>query len=232
MKRIALIVFALSCIGARLFDDASSDFLRHTAQVDITLPWTVCAWFRTNDLGSDRLVFWTGDNSSGNDDFELRYDSGELISWRIDDGSSTSAFTSAGSVIINTWHHSCATEIAVDDRAILIDGGDKGTDSVSISPAAGHQTSIGVEDDGSPTRYWSGDIAHVAVWSVTLSDAEIVTLSNGFSPMRVHRDELIAYWPLNGQSTEPDVIGTLEMTVTGTTVVEEPPNVRGMIIAP
>lgn len=69
----------------------------------------------------------------------------------------------------------------------------------------------------------SGRIGHCAIWNASLSDQEIETLAQGVSPLRVRRDALVAYWPVNGQSPEIDIVGGINLTVNGTTVAEEPP---------
>ncbi len=63
----------------------------------------------------------------------------------------------------------------------------------------------------------------MAIWNVALTDSEIATLAEGVSPLRVRRDALVYYCPIGGQSPEIDIIGGVNMTVTGTTVDEEPP---------
>jgi hypothetical protein len=78
----------------------------------------------------------------------------------------------------------------------------------------------------------AGRIAHLAVWDKALTDAEVLTLSNGFSPLGIQRNNLIAYWPLNGQGPEPDIIGKKNLTIVGApTVVNEPP-IPKTLIAP
>ncbi len=87
--------------------------------------------------------------------------------------------------------------------------------------------------DGAPTNAFDGFIGHGALWNVALSDAEIASLANpGVSPLRMRRDSLVAYWPLNGQSPEIDIVGRKDLTLFGApTVAEEPPN-SWSIIAP
>ena len=78
----------------------------------------------------------------------------------------------------------------------------------------------------------SGDIAHVAVWDVVLTDDEVATLAEGISPLRVRRGSLIAYWPVGGQSTERDIVGGLNMTVNGTPTQSEEPPIPYSVVSP
>jgi len=91
---------------------------------------------------------------------------------------------------------------------------------------------IGAGSGGSGTENpFDGDIGHCVIWNVGLSAREIKSLSNGISPLQIRSESLLAYWPLNGQSTEPDIVGRFNMTVNGTTVSKEPP-ISNSIIAP
>lgn len=44
-------------------------------------------------------------------------------------------------------------------------------------------------------------IAEVALWSMALSDADVLALSRGLSPLRMHPEALVAYWPLLGRNS-------------------------------
>ena len=78
---------------------------------------------------------------------------------------------------------------------------------------------------------FDGDIGHVHIRPIALSGGEVASLGAGLNP-RSMPVGLVAYWPLNGQSPELDIVNHLNMTVTGTTIVDEPPNIRSAIVAP
>lgn len=78
----------------------------------------------------------------------------------------------------------------------------------------------------------SGDVAHVALWNVALTDDEVASLAAGVSPLRMRRDALIAYWPVGGQSPEPDVVGGFDLVVTNGPVQSEEPPIHSSVIAP
>lgn len=81
---------------------------------------------------------------------------------------------------------------------------------------------IGAGSGGSGTENpFDGDISHVGVSSIALSENEIISASNGINLLQV--GQWVSYWPLNGQSPEADIIGGHNMTVNGTAVSEEPP---------
>jgi Concanavalin A-like lectin/glucanases superfamily len=91
------------------------------------------------------------------------------------------------------WHHACAVFTSASSRAAFIDGGNKATNSTSITPSGIVQTGIGASIIGSA----NGSLSDVAVWNVALTDAEVAALARGMSPLFVRPSGLIAYWPLD-----------------------------------
>lgn len=124
---------------------------------------------------------------------------------------------------VGTWHTGAFQEISNVSRGSLLDGANKGTDTTDVIPKSIDTTSIGQVDDGSPGDRFSGDIGHYAIYDAALSDAMAATYHAGVNPLRIQPDNLVAYFPLNGNAGK-NLLGTgFDMTVTGTTVVEEPP---------
>ena len=70
----------------------------------------------------------------------------------------------------------------------------------------------------------AGNIAHVGIWNVALTDGEVAMLASGLSPQRVRPQSLIAYLPFLGRdSPEIDIVGGKTFTVNGaTTSANEP----------
>ena len=222
---------------ARLFDDATPDFLEADIATFTAAPFTISAWFRSDDL-SDTLVkvlYFCGDKDVEDEHWDVGMEEAaksNTIQLRAKTASSSSQASTTTSPSINTWHHACTVAASATDRAAFIDGGSKGISVTNRIPAGADRTSIGRRGDSTPTREWSGDIAHVAVWNVALTDDEVATLAEGISPLRVRRDALIAYWPIGGQSAEPDIVGGLNLTVNGTPAKSEEPPIPYSIIAP
>jgi hypothetical protein len=217
---------------SRLFDDATPDYLQSDTAIVSAAPMTVSAWIRLDDLSSDQVFFWCGDKDDPTEAFTLQFDNSNQIEWRTIDGSGGARASTSTGVTIDTWHHIAGTEISTTSRAAWIDGGSKGTNSSTRSPSGTDRTAIGMSRDSSPSRETSGNIAHVAVWDAVLSDSEIASLAAGVSPLRIRRGSLIAYWPLNGQSPEIDVVGSLNLTLFGPPTVDFEPPVPFSIIAP
>lgn len=92
---------------------------------------------------------------------------------------------------------------------------------------------LGAEDiTGSPARFLNGRLAEVAIWDVGASVGERKALAAGVPPPLAKPGGLKAYWPLLGDSPEPDYSGNRNSgTLTGTTVANHP-GVRTLLWVP
>ncbi len=195
-------------------------------------PFTFCAWAQVPDSPADHAVFFLGSSVTALNNWNLLFHATGVLRYRITSGAAT-VNVDNGAFATDTWHHVAITEHASDDHRVFLDGGPPTTNAVAVTPAGVDRTTIGRQDDSTPTNAFDGFIGHGALWNVALSDAEIASLANpGVSPLRMRRDSLVAYWPLNGQSPEIDIVGRKDLTLFGApTVAEEPPN-SWSIIAP
>ena len=213
---------------ARLFDDASYQNLFVTSTPVSNYPLTMACWLNCDDISYDQIVFTVGDKDVSNHYHALMVNEVSGITYlqsRVIDGGAPANANTTASISANTWHHGCIVHASLTDRAVLLDGGSKGTDTTSRTPANLDAVRIaGRIDDGSLQPY-SGAIAHAAIWNAALSDSEVALLASGVSPLLVRRDALVAYWPLLGD--DRDVIGQYHMTsVNGPTWTAFPDLVR------
>ncbi len=89
--------------------------------------------------------------------------------------------------------------------------------TTTVSPTSIDRTFIGRLADSTPNWEWDGHIAHVAVWNVALTSAEMLMLARRVSPFLVRPGSLIHYWPITGvHSPELDLVGGFHMTVEAT----------------
>ena len=212
---------------ARLFNDAALDRLVYTGAAAVTgVPLTMACWFYCDDATQQLALVSIGDTAGGDNWIVLRVngeDVGDPVQAAVANVSGAVASSSTG-YSVNTWHHAAATFTAVDNRAAYIDGGSKGTDTTSITPAGLDATGIGVRVKSSNDTHFSGRIAEAAIWNVALSDAEVAALAKGFSPTLMRPDTLVGYWPLFGNdASELDRWeNRFDMTVTGATKADHP----------
>ena len=209
---------------ARDFDDTNPDYIDFgdPSYLDITGDITLSIWVRTDNLVEMKALAKWSDSPA-----QFSY----LISILADGTAQFATFTGGTDLVAGTtdlddgeWHHIVGTYDGSDIR-IYVDGveenstGASGSIDTSTVPL---RLGAGSGDAGSENPF-DGELGHCAIWDVALTDQEILSLANGISPLRIRRDNLVYYCPINGQSSEPDVVGGASGTVTGTTVVEEPP---------
>lgn len=133
----------------------------------------------------------------------------------------------------NVWHHAAATfrhAAGTTYVEVWIDGGSKGTNSNSSNSFRSlDRTCINWIGDSTPIySSHNNEMAEVAIWNRELTDSEITSLSNGFSPL-MFRSSLVAYWPLGGitkNDADKDIVGGFNMTAFNTpTTADHPPGI-------
>jgi len=210
---------------ARLFNDASSEFGVNTSVSISAMPLSMACWFNTNDLDVNEILISLADSAVGDHWFALGINGSEagdpVQAWKRGGSSSVARTTTTPS--INTWHHACGTFASATSTIAYLDGAGKHEETTSITPSSIDVTAVGGIRDVSPGQYWSGLIAEIALWNVTLTDAEVAILAVGYSPLFVRPGNLVNYWPLIGRtSPEIDVVGGVNFTLTGTVVANHP----------
>jgi hypothetical protein len=210
---------------ARDFDQ-SNDYIVIGDHDGLDLPWpfTICAWIAPDDAGQQsngRIIDKGGGNLSSGWTF-LTDGSQQLVLY-VNGGSGGNALGSgSGDVNYGVWQH-VAVAYGTDGSAhFYTDGTDAGTDTGGSSPTANTQAVwIGARANDS-NREFDGKMAHIQLFDVELTQAEIATLM--YRPGAIPRG-LVAWWPIVGSSTEPDWGGGgyNSTSISGTTVADGPP---------
>ena len=205
---------------ARLFNDAASEFLENTASAPVTAaPFTMACWGNSDSTTATQTAIQIQDKDAAGARWNLEFDgtnpADELNFNIIAGGLGTSASTTTG-YTANTWHHAAAVEASATSHAVYIDGGNSGSSSTSKAPAGADSISVGRAGDSTPNNYFSGLLAEVAVWSVALSAGDVAQFADPVSALLVRPESLVFYCPIIGRySPEIDVVGGLNLTVTG-----------------
>ncbi len=221
---------------ARLFDDTVPHRLEADGTPPVTgFPFTFVTWAQLDDVADQGAVLSIGDKDVSNMVWTISYDGitgGDPIKGQVVDGSQANFFTTTG-LTVDTWHHGAFVEESATSHNILIDGGSKATSTSNKTPAGADRVSIGRLARSAGGADHSGLIGPVAIYDVALTDADVASLAAGVNPKRYKRGNLVALWPINGQSPEPDIIGGFSLTVTGATVSDRAiPQMRGQMMAP
>lgn len=207
---------------ARLFNDASTEYLKVEQAVLSGVPISISIWFR-RDADIECVLFSLVDKDSDVNAFFIQClasgDSNQVRVLTRDSGGYGIATTSTGTTD-NVWQHVLAVFAANNDRRVYLNGGGKGTNATARTPANMDRTAIGYWARMSPLQYFSGDIAEVAIWNGILTDADAASLAKGFSPRLVQPNNLAAHWNLiRGLN---DNVGGYNLTASGTSVSDHP----------
>lgn len=215
---------------ARLFDDGSSEYLEIAQAIFSSPPFAVTAWINSEDVTQSQVWAYIGNSSVGNSAFRMFIIASKIYANSVEPGTSANAITTSN-LTDNTWHHVCAIYVAAANRRAFLDGGSKGTNSTSVTPASLDITAIGSEAQVVPGSFFKGKIAEVALYDLSQwpggTDGDkadnfekiLPSLAEGFSPTHFPLG-LTAYWPLiRGLN---DKVGGYNLSANGTTVANHP----------
>jgi hypothetical protein len=203
---------------SRLFDDASTQYLLHSAAVVTAAPTTFSIWFYQDDTAVNCSIFKVGDTDALSG-FGLNTLSGPgAIQWQSRLGGTNRTVDSTANWSANTWHHALGMEISAASRKIYLDGGNDAENTPSVTPTNIDNAAIGAwATNSAVVQHFSGMLAHGAFWDAELNTSEIAALAGGVLPIYVRPQNLVAYWPLiNAGSPEIDYWrGRYPMTLNG-----------------
>lgn len=126
----------------------------------------------------------------------------------------------------STWVYNAGTFINGSSTTYLNGGNSVTATYVGTFPSITNftQLSIGARHNGTSWGvYNDGLLAEIAVWSVTLTAAEIASLAKGFKPYRIRPQSLVFYAPLIRDLQ--DTKGALAITNNNTATVAVHPRV-------
>lgn len=204
---------------------STSNYFSNTSAVVTAAPLTYACWFYPSDLTADSNLINIGISSTNY--FSIFYDgANDYGAGARAVGIETAAASTYASAMSPTapngpgWVHCAGVFESSTSRTAYMNGRPGTTNTTSRTPSGINRTNVGLYNDGIGGLYGPmfGAIAHVCVWNVALSTAEIVKLARGGFPMDVKRQNLVAYWPMQGvnSSRELDIIGRQQLTLNGT----------------
>lgn len=177
---------------------AASEMYLKASTINVTTkPVTFSAWVKSDTLipyqgilsltndSDEFLQIWLRDAAGNNYAAALEY----ATAWKR--AISTTAYTA------DNWHHICGVFTSSTSRTIYIDGGSssENTDSQDVNFALFDQILIGTYRTVT-AAYFSGKIACCSIWDTDLSEAQVISLAAGASPVDTASDNLVDFWPL------------------------------------
>jgi len=213
---------------ARLFDDASSEYLEVDTAPTLGSAYTLSCWAYVDNMAAAGIL-WGMFDSAGDNIHRTWLDplgTSDRARFLVQDAGGTATCESTTSMSVNTWHHVCGVTRSATDKSVFLDAGGEGTAINNIAINQPNRVSIGRLGDSTPGNYASGRLAECAAWNVDLSDAEIASLAEGISPLTIRPANLIFYAPLI-RDEDHDVVGGRILTPFNTpTVAEHAPVMR------
>lgn len=208
---------------SRLFDDAASDKLELGSAVLTGVPISIAAWFNSDSTALNQGIASVWASGSSTNFFTLEASGGvggDPVRATTSAGGTTGAAATSAGYTANAWHHACGVFSAINARAAYLNGGSKGTETTSATPASINRTGIGQRRGAT---FFSGMVAEVGIWNAALTDDDALALARGASPLMVQPAALVGYWPLIGRySPEIDLRQGNGMTLTGTAAADHP----------
>ena len=204
--------------------NGSTDYLETDSTPFSGTPFTMVGRVNPDQDSSSAVLIQISDKDVSDHRFGLYINSSGRVVFRAQAGGGNQFAVASGTVTVGNWTHMAAVSASATDRRVYRDGANKDTNTVNIVPAGLDRISIGRAGDSSPSDEFDGRMTHAGLWNVALTDSEILSLANGADILSIRRGSLINFWPVGGQSPEQDVVGNLNLTISGTpTQVAEAP---------
>lgn len=205
----------------------SADYFEvDTAPASTNAPMTVNALFNAPSASAGPI--WVAvDKNVDNKLFGLDLTSGNVRIFSRE-GTFFSALSSAG-YTNDKWEMATGVWVSSTDRRVFLNGGNKGTDTNSVTQTGIDRTSIGRFGDSSPSQAGMDfDLAEIAIWNIALSDAEVALLYDAgplaYSAFFVRPEALVHYWRFLENSITAgitDIIGGLNLAQTSSPAIAD-----------
>lgn len=197
--------------------------------------FTFSSWvaYDTDNNAGQVCVALTSQSSTQNQAFlNCSFDFSSTVNFSIRrSGTYYHAYTTNSLTANGGWNHLAGVMVGVSERYSYLNGdvANKGTNTTTITSLAGlfNRTNVGSLYPATTNQQTTqGRVAHPAIWNAALTDAEIVMLSQGVSPLLVRPESLVFYVPYLGRDTSDiDIEGGVVLTNTGTTSETSEPRV-------
>jgi hypothetical protein len=158
----------------------------------LAYPFTLSCWFfPTVAVGQTDLVLLRG----GADAYWLNFNSTTLAASTWNGSIGTNA-QQTSAVTVNRWNQGMARFVSDTQRFVQGNGRTGTVNSTNGAQATQVVNRVTLGQADFAGRFFTGYMAHVAIWDANLSDSDSASLGRGASPLTIRRQNLVAYWPL------------------------------------
>lgn len=184
------------------FNGSSSRFYNNT-DLPATVsgyPFAIFAWIKPASASASYMVAGAGDFSGAQDEFMMYADGAGTTKLRAFARASGSTAADSASALVTTWQPALVVFTSTTSRTAYYASGASGSDTTSQTVAFGNLDRVVVGVRGiSNTLYYSGLMAHVAMWQGTVpNSSDWTSLAAGATPSSIAAAGLIDYWALTG----------------------------------
>ncbi len=209
---------------ARDFNGTSSDYTQASGRVSTaTDNITMCAWVQSANTASGMVMVNGHDGGGGGSGYGILVGSTGHVRGAV---AYVAWVDSNINLTADTWGHVLFTRKSGTWKTYADGDGTSSATSTSNPSSPSDNYTIGMAPDSGGSynqRPYDGIISEVAFWERALDDAEITSLSKGFSPL-FFPESLVSYVPMIGKaSPEQDIVSGDSQTITGTTATAHPP---------
>lgn len=210
------LLVALPSQAARDFVISSAQYL--TAGTSVTAPpFTVSVWINGDNDTTQQSVIAFSANGTTTERWNISIEgavTNDPIRWNARDGTTESANCPTVDYTPSTTYNVIGVEVSATNRYCCVDGSCGTPNTTARSPDGVDNTIIGGRFQSVAEGFYEGRIWEVAIWTVELTAAEILSLNKGVSPLKIRPESLLSYWPILGRaSPEPDIVGKRDATL-------------------
>jgi len=207
---------------------SGSNYAYRTTPVN-AYPKTILVWFKTSDVSqssSNAIMVSDDDGSNKQNQCQLRGDQSPNYPIAVASYNSGWAYTFCASPYPqnSTWH--CAVVVFTSDnnREVYLDGASYAQTTTSQAAGSTTHVSLGCRyGSSSPGVYYTGQLAHFAMWDIALSGAEIASLAAGTNPQDIQYANLQAHHILGTDGTDEMGGATLTEVSSPSYTGDDPP---------
>lgn len=221
---LALVLALPAWAGASRNFDGAGDFLENTSFVNQTSPFTLGCWVKA-DASANGVAITLHDGSLSFYAEQVQEGTSEGIAAAIRNGGTSQTIIDAQDVPASDWTWMSVSWAGTTSTSMYSYEITNGfiSNTLTTTPPTVQRVRIGTGIAGA--NAFEGNVAHCAVWDKQLSETEEDELAEGLIPYMVGTANLLGYWPIWGQSAEPDKQGGADLTVTDATSSEDGPPV-------
>lgn len=198
---------------SRLLNDASSQYLKKTGYTPLALPFSFACWFKCDDAtGIVNQSLMIQETLSGGNGYQLELfssvpDEYHVRARALISNVSTGESTTTDHIASGAWGHAAGVFTSTTSRTSYLNGDAAITNTTNTAAVAAMDSlTLGARRNAVPAyfQFFSGNLAHASIWSVSLTAAEVALLALGLDPRCIRPDKLVHYWPLDGNDPERD----------------------------